>query len=60
MYIYYCFVYSITELAGVNTAEKVKFAIVSINRKFMERHQVSAHNKLKSVLRFEFQVKHLN
>jgi len=31
---------TIDELAGVNTAEKVKFAIVSIDRRFMERHQI--------------------
>jgi len=31
---------TIDELAGVNTAEKVKFAIVNIDRKFMERHQI--------------------
>ena len=49
LYVCNCFVYSIAELAGVNTAEKVKFAIVSIDRRFMERHQVSANNKLKSV-----------
>ena len=56
MYLYYGFVYSIAELAGVNTAEKVKFAIVTINRKFMERHQVSAYNKLKSVRDLNFRL----